>query len=63
MELWMKKIKRLLDEYGYPGFKPEATVSGVFGDPHARVITLVRRQKKQNVALAAGCAEAITTRK
>ncbi|OIP96996.1 hypothetical protein AUK40_04195 [Candidatus Wirthbacteria bacterium CG2_30_54_11] len=59
----MKKIRRLLDEYRYPGFEPQATLNGVFGDPQARVITLVRRQKKQDAALAAGCAGAIMTKR
>ena len=42
----MKKTKRLLDEYRFPGFRPEPIVKGKFGDHKARVIQLVRRQKK-----------------
>jgi transposase len=30
----------------FPGFRPEQTVRGIFGDPKARVITLKRRSKK-----------------
>ncbi len=48
----MKKTKRLLDEYRFPGFRPVAKIKGQFGDPQARIITLKRRQKKQHVAVA-----------
>lgn len=40
------KKKRLLDAYRFPEFRPLDDVKGVFGDPMARVITLVRRSKK-----------------
>jgi hypothetical protein len=33
----------------FPGFRPEQTVRGIFGDPKARVITLKRRSKKRLV--------------
>jgi hypothetical protein len=39
--------------YRFPGFRPEHTVSGIFGDPKARVIQLVRRGKKRFVASVA----------
>ncbi len=39
--------KRLLDAYRFPGFRPLDQVKGVFGDPFARVATLVQRSKKQ----------------
>ena len=48
----MRKIKRLLDEYRFPGFRPVAEIKGKFGDSKARIIPLKRRQKKQRVALA-----------
>lgn len=38
-----KKRKRLLDAYRFAGFRPLEQVPGIFGDPKARVITLVRR--------------------
>lgn len=47
----MKKLRRLKDEYRYPGFVPLAAVKGVFGDPMAVVITLCRCRKKR-VAVA-----------
>ena len=59
----MKKVKRLLDEYRYPGFEPQAILQGIFGDPQARVTTLKRRQKKQNAAVAGELAKAIMTKK
>jgi hypothetical protein len=40
------KKKRLLDSYRFPGLRPLDEVKGVFGDPLARVVTLVRRSKK-----------------
>jgi hypothetical protein len=48
----MRKRQRLVDLYGFPGFRPRAGVGGVFGDPKARVVFLERREKKP----AAGCA-------
>lgn len=44
----MSKIKSLLDEYRFVGFRPKRALKGIFGDSHARVIELVRRQKKLN---------------
>jgi hypothetical protein len=37
----------LRDAYRFPGFRPVEDLRGVFGDPHARVVTLVRRSKKR----------------
>ena len=42
-----KRKRRLWDAYAFPRFRPQPTVRGVFGDPKARVITLVRRSKKR----------------
>ena len=47
-----KRKKRLLDAYRFPRFRPLPEVVGVFGDPHARVVRLVRRSKKPLVAFA-----------
>ena len=44
----MAKHKRLWDLYRFPGFYPEHTISGIYGDPKARVIGLIRRGKKQS---------------
>ena len=51
----MKKIKKLLDEYCFPGFRPKAGVKGKFGDNKARIIQLARRQKKRTAAVAEQC--------
>jgi len=45
----MAKFKRLDDLYRFPGFVPRRTVTGIFGDPRAAVITLQRRRKKHSV--------------
>jgi hypothetical protein len=52
--------RRLSDSYRFPGFRPLQTVVGFFGDPHRRIIRLVRRSKKRRVASAGGCTEAST---
>ena len=56
-----RKPRRLADAYTFPGFRPRATVQGLFGDPHARLITLVRRGKKRSAEPVARCTEAGTT--
>jgi len=43
-----KRLRRLWDEYAFPGFRPLNTVRGVFGDRKARVITFQRRSKKSS---------------
>jgi hypothetical protein len=50
-----KRPRRLWDSYCFPGFRPEQTVCGVFGDPKARVIKLNRRSKKRLAAVAVAC--------
>ncbi len=42
----MRKPRRLDDTFRFPGFRPEATVRGIFGDPKARIVRLLRRGKK-----------------
>jgi hypothetical protein len=64
-EIWyvlrMPLSKKLEDAYRFPGFRPLPTVQGIFGDAHARVVTLTRREKKQSAVLAAWSTEASTT--
>jgi hypothetical protein len=43
--------RRLWDVYALPGFRPEATLRGVFGDPKARIIKLRRRSKKRGAVV------------
>ena len=45
-------LKHLTDGYRFHGFTPKHAVTGIFGDPKARVITLVRRTKKASAELA-----------
>jgi hypothetical protein len=47
--------RRLWDTYAFPGFRPEATVQGVFGDPKARIIRLARRSKKHGAVIVVAC--------
>ena len=58
-----KSRRRLTDAYAVPGFRPLATVRGVFGDRHVRVVTLVRRSKKRRAASAAQLSALATTAK
>jgi len=57
----MKKKKRLIDEYKFPGVRPTDEIKGVFGDRMARVIILKRTQKKRHVDVAARPIKAIMT--
>ena len=56
----MAKFKLLHDLYRFPGFAPLATIRGVFGEPSAVVITLLRRRKKR-FAVSAARYIAVTT--
>src|SRR3974377_2609217 len=57
------KRRRLWDTYSLPGFRPEPTVRGVFGDPKAVLITLKRRSKKRRAGAAVACRWVGTTAK
>jgi hypothetical protein len=59
----MRKKRRLLDEYRFPGFSPRAEIKGIFGDSKARVIRLKRTQKKQSAGVVGGFMGAITIRR
>ena len=48
-----KHARQLTDAYAFPGFRLLRSVRGVFGDPKARIVRLVRRSKKH----CAGAAE------
>ena len=50
----MQKNRQLWDLYRFPGFSPEHTMSGIFGDPRARVISLIRKGKKLFAVPVAG---------
>lgn len=57
----MKKIKKLRDEYRFPGFYPKAAIKGKFGDNKARIIQLKRSQKKLNAVVVERFIIAFTT--
>jgi hypothetical protein len=44
----MHKDKRLIDGYRFKGYEPSENLTGIFGDPKARVIHL-KRQEKNNL--------------
>lgn len=46
------KHRRLADAYTFAGFRPLEHVEGMFGDPRARLVKLVRRGKKRSAASA-----------
>ena len=46
--------------FSVPGFRARSRLHGIFGDPHARLVTLVRR-KKQRSAPAVGPGSAPST--
>ena len=48
----MLKTHELRDAFRFSFFTPSANVRGIFGDPHAMVIDLSRRQKKRYAVLA-----------
>jgi hypothetical protein len=43
----MGRYRRLWDTYRFAGFSPRHAVFGIFGEPRARVVGLVRRGKKR----------------
>src|SRR5438445_11302776 len=54
-----RRPRRLWDAYRFPGFRPSPTVTGIFGEPHARIITLTRRSKKGLRDLRPGAARLV----
>src|SRR5262245_51092038 len=49
-----RRERRLWDTYAFGGFRVQPTVRGVFGNPKARLVSLVRRSKKQHAGAAQG---------
>lgn len=41
----MKPVPTLSVLFSFPGFRARSRLQGVFGDPHARLLVLVRRKK------------------
>jgi hypothetical protein len=56
-----KRRRRLSDGYRFAGFRPDAFVRGVFGEPDVRIVVLHRRSKKPSAAAAGGRRGAGTT--
>ena len=56
----MKQTRTLSALFSFPGFRARSRLQGIFGDPHARLITLVRR-KNLPCARAVGCGTAPST--
>ena len=56
-----RKRRRLTDAYKLDGFRTQQTVQGIFGDPQARLITLIRRSKKRFAGRAVRSTTAGTT--
>src|ERR1039457_3033087 len=52
--------RQLRDAYRFPGFVPLPIIRGTFGDPHARVVSLKRREKKQPAAFVVDGTEVTT---
>ena len=48
----MKTCKTLSELYSHHGFRARSKLTGVYGDPYARVIKLVRRQKNRLLCLS-----------
>ena len=44
--------RRLSEAYRFPGFHTMLTVTGIFGDPKARLVQLIRRSNKRYAAAA-----------
>ena len=57
----MKTNQTLNKLYSFPGFRALTKLKGMFGDFPARIVTLVRRQKKRCAVHAARPLEASTT--
>ncbi len=57
----MRKLRRLDDAYRFIGFRPESTVRGIFGDPKARIVRLLRRGKKRTAEPVGEVSEPSTT--
>lgn len=57
----MKSPRTVRELFSMPGFVANATLDGVFGDSHARIITLLRRKKRPSVPTVVIAVATITT--
>ena len=56
----MKTKTSLNALYSFPCFRARTQLKGILGDSHARIVTLIRRQKKRYAVHAASLREAST---
>ena len=56
----MKQTQTLSALFSFPGFRARSRLRGIFGDPHARLVVVVRR-KKLPCAPAAGLGTGLST--
>ena len=60
----MKDTQTLSALFSVPGFRACSRLHGIFGDPHARLVTLVRRKKQPSApAVGRGIAPSTTARR
>lgn len=60
----MKRVQTLSALFSFPGFRARSRLQGIFGDPHARLVTLVRRKKRPCArAVGRGTAPSMTARR
>lgn len=57
----MKSPRTVRELFSMPGFVANGTLKGIFGDRHARIITLMRRKKRLCVPTVAIAAAIVTT--
>ncbi len=57
----MKSARSLRELFSMPGFAASATLTGIFGDRYARVVSLRRRKKRPSARSAVTAAGAATT--
>lgn len=59
----MKRIRTLSALFSFPGFRARSRLQGIFGDPRARLVTLVQRKKRACArAVGGGTAPSTTAR-
>ena len=56
----MKSPRTVRELFSMPGFVANATLDGIFGDSHARIITLTRRKKRLCVPIVVIAAATVT---
>lgn len=47
----MKQAQTLSALFSFPGFRARSRLQGIFGDPHARLVTLIRRKNRRVLGL------------